>query len=104
MTGNIRLSPSHGRLILVEPLEQVRALQVLVVLPRQQVERQRLAHGVLGPVGKLGVALLPAPQPGGQVGLSLLQVAPVIDPAQLLQTVVVGLSRQVVQPLRRKCT
>jgi hypothetical protein len=64
---------------------------------RQLARRQRPAAGVLGPVGELGVALSPALEPAGQVGLRLLQVAPVVDPEQLLQAGVVGLARQVVQ-------
>src|SRR5690606_17815328 len=46
--------------LLVHALEQVRALQVLVVLARQPVEGQRLPDVLLGPVGELRIALLPA--------------------------------------------
>jgi hypothetical protein len=73
-----------------------------VVLARQHVEGQRLADGVLGPIGQLRIAGLPALQPGGQVGLGFLQVAPVVQPTQFLQAVVVGLARQVVQRIAQE--
>lgn len=43
--------------LLVEPLKQVGALEVLVVLPRQPVKRQRLADVLLGPVGQTRIAV-----------------------------------------------
>ena len=82
---------------LVESFEQVRALEMLVVLARQHVERPGLGDVVLGPVGELGVARLPALEPGCQIRLRLLDVTACIDPAQLLQAIVISLARQIVQ-------
>ena len=52
---------------------------------------------LLHPVAEPGVGALPAGKPGGEVALRLLQVAPVVEPAQLLQAVVVGLAGHVVE-------
>ena len=65
-------------------------------LARQPVEAQRLAAVLLDPVGQLGMLLRPALEPGREVALGLGQVAPIIEPAQLDQAVVVGLARQMV--------
>ena len=57
---------------------------VVVVLPRQAVEVQRLADLRLHPAGEAGVELRPALEPRVKVLLGLLQVAAVVEPAQIL--------------------
>ena len=99
--------PDHPRApldLLVEALKHVRALEMLVVLARQAVEVQGLADVRFDPVGELGVARRPAGEPRVEVLLGLFEVAPVVEPAQLLAAVIVGLARQIVEALRRKCT
>ena len=95
--GKIRTTRVRRLISSFEPLQHVRRLQVLVVSSRQPVERQRLADAPLDPVDQLRVLALPFADPGRQIPLGLLEVPPVVDPAQLLQTVVVRLARQVVQ-------
>ncbi len=83
--------------LLVEPLEHVRALEMLVVLARQAIEVQRLPDVRFDPVGELRIALLPPREPRLEVLLGFLEIPPVVEPPQLLPTVVVRLARQVVQ-------
>ena len=72
---------------LVEALKHVRALQMLVVLTRQAVEVQRLADVCFDPIGELGIARRPAHEPRLQILLGLFESAPVVEPAQLLTTI-----------------
>ena len=83
--------------LLVEPFEHVGRLQVLVVLAGQAVEVQRLPDLRLDPVGELRVAALPPLEPRLEVLLGFFEIAPVIEPAELLAAIVVGLPRQVVE-------
>ena len=86
----------------LEPLEQVGRLQVLVVLAREPVDVQRLADLRLDPVGQPRIALRPALEPRLQVLLGLLQVAAVVEPAQLLTAIIIGLAGQVVERVPKK--
>ena len=52
---------------------------------------------LLDPVRQRAVAALPALQPSGQVPARLGLVAAMVQPAQLLQAVVVPLARHVIQ-------
>ncbi len=92
-------APPAPRFILdlVEALQHADRFQVLVVLARQAVEGEGLLDGVLDPVGQLRVLLLPALQPAGQVAPRLDDIAAVIEPTQLLETIVVPLARHVIQ-------
>jgi len=45
----------------------------------------------------LGIGLLPAGKPGGEVLLGFRHIPAVIEPPKLLQTVVVGFAGQVVE-------
>lgn len=90
--------------LLIESLEHVRALQMLVVRPWQAVEAERLADIPLDPIDELRIFALPLGDPGRQIPVGLLQVAPVVDPAQFLQTVVVRLPGQVVEGIPEECT
>ena len=51
---------------------------------------------------ELGIGRLPALQPGGEVAPGLLAIATVVEPAQLLQAVVVHLARHVVECVPQK--
>ena len=70
---------------------------MLVVLARQAVEVQGLADVRLGPVGELGVALLPTRESCLEVLLGFFEIAPVVEPAELLAAIVVRLPGQIVQ-------
>ena len=70
---------------------------MLVVLARQAVEVQRLPDMRFDPVGELGIAGGPACKPRLQVLLGFFEVAPVVEPAQLLAAVVVSLAGQIVE-------
>ena len=83
--------------LFVEPFEEVRRLQVLVVLPREPVDVQRLPDLRLHPVGQPRIALRPTLEPRLQILLGLLEVAAVVEPAQLLTAIVVGLAGHVVE-------
>jgi hypothetical protein len=97
--------------LLVQALEQVGRLQVVVMLARQPIKGlprsqrrpwwsarsgQRLLDVPLDPGAELGVGRLPLGEPGRQVAPGLGEVAPVIEPTQLTQAVVVDLARYLV--------
>ena len=92
--GKMRTTRSPAQL-LVEPLEHVGALQALVMLAWQAVEGLRAADVLFHPVGELRILALPTREPSGEIVLRLGQVAPRIEPAQLLQAIVVSFARQV---------
>jgi hypothetical protein len=83
--------------LLVQALEQIGRLQVLVVLARQPVEGQRLLDVLLGPAAQLGIGRLPLGEPGREGTSCLGEVAPVVEPPELPQAVVVDLARHIVQ-------
>ena len=85
-----------------EALEHIRRLEMRVVLARQAVEVQGLADMRVDPVGELRRALLPAREPRRQVLLGFFESAPVIEPAQFLAAVSVGLPRPSARALRMR--
>ena len=106
-TGGIGKDPHDPRApfdFLVESLQHVGRLQVLVMLARQTVEVERLADIGLDPISELWIAGRPAREPRLQVLLGFFQVAPVVEPAQFLPTIVVRLAGQVVERIAKKCT
>ena len=88
--------------LLVEPFKHVRTLEMLVVLAGQAVEVERLPDVGFDPVGELRIALLPAREPRLEVLLGFFEVAPVVEPPQLLAAIVVGLAGQIVQRIAEK--
>ena len=60
--------------MLDEP-NQCSEIQVAVLEARQAVEGERGADVLLDPVGELGVFLLPAGEPGGEIALCLGEIA-----------------------------
>jgi hypothetical protein len=66
------------------------------MLPGQPVEGQGFLDVLLDPATELGVDGLPLGEPGRQVAPGLGEVAPVVQPTQLSQTVIVDLTRDVV--------
>jgi hypothetical protein len=76
---------------LVEALEHVRAFQVLVMLARQAEECQCWIDVLFGPAGEPGIAGRPFGQPCGKISPCFSQIAPVIQPSELLQAVAVSL-------------
>src|SRR3546814_3660910 len=63
----------------------------------QPVEGEGLLDRLLGPVGEPGIFGAPSGEPLGEIGAGLGEVAPVVEPAQFLQAVVVGLPWQVIE-------
>src|SRR3546814_3969665 len=61
------------------------------------VEGEGLLDRLLGPVGEPGIFGAPSGEPLGEIGAGLGEVAPVVEPAQFLQAVVVGLPWQVIE-------
>ena len=70
---------------------------MLVVLAWQAVEGQRLLDRLLGSGHQARIARLPLGNPGGQIPPGFLDRAAVVEPAQLLQAVIIGLARQVIE-------
>ncbi len=68
-----------------------------MVLAGQTVEGEGFLDRFLDPVDELVVTIAPLGDPCGQIAAGLLDGSPVIEPAQLLQAVVVGLAREMVQ-------
>ena len=52
---------------------------------------------IVSSIGEFLITVAPFGDPGGRVAAALLDILPVIRPAQLLQAVVVGLAREMVQ-------
>ena len=75
---------------------------MLMVLERQAIEGERLVDGLLDPGDEFWVAGAPFGDPGRQIAAGLVDRASVVEPAQLLQAVVVGLARQVVAGVAQK--
>ena len=63
-----------------------------MMLTREPVEGQRLFDCFLDPANEFRIAGAPLGDPGGEILAGLLDRAPVIESAQLLQAVVVGLA------------
>ena len=87
--------------LLSEALEHIRRLEMRAGLARQAVEVQGLADMRVDPVGELR-RLLPAREPRRQVLLGFFESAPVIEPAQLLAAVSVGLPQPSARALRMR--
>lgn len=83
--------------LLVEALEHVGRLHVFVMGQGQPVVGRGLLDIGLDPVDQLGVFALPLGQPAGQVLAHLGQLAPVVEPPEFPQAVVVDLARYVVE-------
>ena len=61
-----------------------------MVLARQPVEGEGVLDCFLDPIDELLITGAPFGDPGGKIAAGLLDIPPVIKPAQLLQAVVVG--------------
>jgi hypothetical protein len=88
--------------LLITTLEQVDRLQMFVMLRRQPVEGHRVFDMLLDPAAQLRVGGLPLGEPSREVPPGLGEVAPVVQPAQLAQAIVVHLARHVVQGLPKE--
>lgn len=82
---------------LIEPLEHVRALEMLVVLSGQPIKGQRFLHVFFHPRAEPRIFLLPANQPNRQGSTGFLSIASIVEPAQFDQTVVGNLAGQMVK-------
>jgi hypothetical protein len=79
--------------LLIEPFQHIGALEMFVVFSRQAVEGQSFFNVLLNPHAELGILLLPAQQPGGEISASLLGVAAIVEPAQFDQAIVGDFAR-----------
>ena len=70
---------------------------MLMILARQPVEGERLLDRFLDPCDELRITRALFGDIGGEVVASLFYRAAVVKPAQILQAVVVGLARQVIE-------
>ena len=77
---------------------------MLMVLSREPVEGERLLDGFLDPADELGISGAPFGDPCGEVLAGLLDRTPIVEPAQFLQAVVVGLARQMVEGVAEEWT
>jgi hypothetical protein len=75
---------------------------MLMMLARKPIEGERLFDGFLDPSDELRITDYPFGDPCGEVLAGLLDRAPVIEPAQLLQAVVIGLAWQVVEGVAKE--
>ena len=88
--------------LFIEPFEHVGALEMLMVLAGKPVEGERLLDGFLDPCDELGVAGFPFGDPCCEVLPRLFEGATIVKPAQLLQAVVVGLARQMIESVAQE--
>ena len=70
---------------------------MLMVLARQAIESQCLVDVLFDPAGELGIFARPFGEPGGEIAARLGEIAPVVEPPQFLQTVIVDPARHVVE-------
>ena len=68
-----------------------------MVLAWKAVEAQRLFKILFNPGGEPGIFARPSRQPGGQIVERFSQIAAGIEPAQLLQAIVIDFARYIVQ-------
>jgi hypothetical protein len=83
--------------LLVEAFEHVGALEMPMMLARKPLESERFLDGFLDPADELGVAGSPFGDPCREVLAGLLDRAAVVEPAQFLQPIVIGLAGQMVE-------
>ena len=68
-----------------------------MMLAWQAIEGQRLVDILFHPAGELWIFTRPFGEPSGEIAARLGEIAPVIKPAQLLQTVIVDTAWHVVE-------
>ena len=88
--------------LLVQTFQEIGRLQVFVMLAGQPVEGQRLLDVLLDPGTEPGVGRLPFGEPSRQIPPGLGEIAPVVQPAELAQAVVVDLARHVVERIAQE--
>lgn len=75
---------------------------MFVMLAWQSQEGQCLFDCLLDPTGQARIACRPLGEPGREIGLGFVEVAPVVEPSQFLQAVVAMLSWQVIKGVAQK--
>src|SRR5271163_3840753 len=75
---------------------------MLMVLAWEAIEAQRLFKILFNPGGEPWIFARPSRQPGGQIVERFGQIAAGIEPAQLLQTIVINFARRVVQGITQE--
>src|SRR3954451_390337 len=75
---------------------------MLMMLAWQPIESQRLVDILFDPAGQLWVFAGPFGEPGGEIATRFSKVTAIIEPAQLLQTVIVDAARHVVERVSQK--
>jgi len=72
------------------------------MLPRQPIKAERFFNIFFHPDTELGIPFAPLQQPGRQILAGFLRVPPIINPAQLLQAIIVSFARQVVERIAQE--
>ena len=75
--------------LLVYALQHIGRFETLMVLARQPVESERLIDRLFDPAGELWVLARPFGEPGREIAARLSEVAAILQPAPLLQAIVV---------------
>src|SRR6185312_10583547 len=75
--------------LLIEPLEHIGAFEVFMMFLGEAVRSEGFLDISFHPLAELGVLSLPFAEPGDQVTAGLLDVAPIVKPAQFRQAVIV---------------
>jgi hypothetical protein len=78
---------------LVEAFEHVGAIEMFVMLARKPVECEGLLDCFLDPSDEFWVAGSPFGDPCGEILAGLFDRTAVLEPAQFLQAIVIGLAR-----------
>ena len=79
--------------LLIEPLEHIGAFEVFMMFLGEAVKSEGFLDISFYPLAELGVLSLPFAEPGDQVPAGLLDVAPIVKPAQFRQAVIVDFAR-----------
>ena len=87
---------------LAEALDEVGALEVLVMALGQAVKSKSFLDLLFDPNGELGILGLPVLDPGSQVLSGLDAIAPIVEPAQFGQAIVVGFARKMIQSVAKE--
>ncbi len=69
---------------------------------RQPQEGEGLLDGFLDPAGQPRILARPFAKPGGEIGFCLVEVAAIIEPSELLQTIVAVLARQMIERISQE--
>ena len=78
---------------LIEPFEHIGAFKVFMMFLGQSVKSEGFLDISFYPFAELGILSLPFAEPGDQIPAGLLDVAPIVKPAQFRQAVILDFAR-----------